>query len=155
LFSAAGHAQDDPALRTGWIHNPATRFAIERATRGAMDRLDKPECRQVLSEFRGSSGRASEGRLDAPGGTPRGLLGRITFHEGRDTRACRNAAVLAFSTVGNGHVYVCSPQFWEEYRSSATRAEATVIHEMMHTLGLGENPPTPMEIDAQVLKRCG
>src|SRR5262249_2363419 len=86
LFSAAGHAQDDPALRTGWIHNPATRFAIERATRGAMDRLDKPECRQVLSEFRDSSGRTIEESLDALGETPRGYLARITFHEGRDTR---------------------------------------------------------------------
>jgi hypothetical protein len=33
-------------------------------------------------------------------------------------------------------------------------AEATVIHEALHTLGLGENPPTSREITAGVLKRC-
>jgi hypothetical protein len=51
-------------------------------------------------------------------------------------------------------VYVCGRQFWEAYRSNPVRVEATVIHELMHTLGLGENPPSPLEIDAQVLKHC-
>jgi len=154
LSSPAGHARGDLALRTGWIHNPTTRFALEGATRGAMNRLDKPECRQVLSEFQDSSGRTLQESLEALGDTPRTYLARITFHEGLDTRSCRNPAILAFSTLGNRHVYLCSPQFWKAYRSNPTRVEATVIHEMMHTLGLGENPPSPMEIDAQVLKRC-
>ena len=35
-----------------------------------------------------------------------------------------------------------------------TLAEAMVIHEMLHTLGLGENPPTTFEITDRVLSRC-
>ena len=34
-------------------------------------------------------------------------------------------------------------------------AANVVIHEMLHTLGLEENPPTSEEITRQVVKRCG
>ena len=37
---------------------------------------------------------------------------------------------------------------------SGSRAEAMVIHEMLHTLGLGENPPTTFEITDRVRERC-
>jgi hypothetical protein len=30
-----------------------------------------------------------------------------------------------------------------------------VIHETLHTLGLGENPPSSAEIDSAVARRCG
>jgi hypothetical protein len=30
-----------------------------------------------------------------------------------------------------------------------------VIHEMLHSLGLGENPPSSREITKQVTARCG
>jgi hypothetical protein len=33
-------------------------------------------------------------------------------------------------------------------------AEMTVIHEVLHTLGLGENRPSSSQITAQVRKRC-
>ena len=32
---------------------------------------------------------------------------------------------------------------------------ATFIHEILHTLGLSENPPSPREITSRVLARCG
>ena len=37
---------------------------------------------------------------------------------------------------------------------SPVRAQAIVIHEVLHTLGLGENPPSSTEITARVLARC-
>jgi hypothetical protein len=33
-------------------------------------------------------------------------------------------------------------------------AEVYVIHEMLHTLGHGENPPTSHEITQKVVRRC-
>jgi len=33
-------------------------------------------------------------------------------------------------------------------------SEFMVIHEMLHTLGLGENPPSSFEITEQVMRRC-
>ena len=68
------------------------------------------------------------------------------------TRA--DAAVLAFANVGKRDVFICGTRLWQTYRSNPTYVEALIIHEMMHTLGLGENPPSSLEINARVLKRC-
>jgi hypothetical protein len=34
-------------------------------------------------------------------------------------------------------------------------AAALIIHEELHSLGLGEDPPTSKEITAKVIERCG
>ena len=38
--------------------------------------------------------------------------------------------------------------------ASGSEAEAMVINEMLHTLGLGENPPSTFEITDRVRDRC-
>jgi hypothetical protein len=40
------------------------------------------------------------------------------------------------------------------YRRNPVHIAALLIHEMMHTLGLGENPPNAEAITARVLERC-
>jgi len=40
-------------------------------------------------------------------------------------------------------------------RNDPAYAEMILIHELLHTLGLGENPPTSLEITARVTERCG
>jgi hypothetical protein len=40
-------------------------------------------------------------------------------------------------------------------RSQPAAAANRAIHEMLHTLGLGENPPTTSEITRRVEMRCG
>jgi len=52
-------------------------------------------------------------------------------------------------------VVICGQQFWQAYRENPFRVEALVIHEMLHTLGLGENPPSAMEIDARCSSAAG
>ena len=42
-------------------------------------------------------------------------------------------------------VFVC-PSFAAVSVNDPLLAESLVIHEILHTLGLGENPPTPLEI---------
>jgi hypothetical protein len=42
----------------------------------------------------------------------------------------------------------------QEQRNRA-QAEHAVIHEMLHTLGLGQDPPTPSEITRRVRRLCG
>jgi hypothetical protein len=37
---------------------------------------------------------------------------------------------------------------------NSRHAEALLIHEMLHSLGLGENPPTSHQITARVRARC-
>jgi hypothetical protein len=147
-------AKEAPPVSTASIQSPTTRFAVERAARGARDRLERPECRRVLSDFRDASGRTLEENLELIGETPSARLARITFVETLDRRRCASPGVLAVGSVGGLQVFVCSPQFWHAYRDDPAHVEVIVIHEMMHTLGLAENPPTSAEINAQVRKRC-
>ena len=92
-------------------------------------------------------------RLDLLGDTPRSYLSRLTFREAFDRR-CQDSVTLAFTYLESREVFVCGTQFWQAYQRNPSRVEALIIHEMMHTLGLGENPPSSLEISARVLKRC-
>jgi hypothetical protein len=38
--------------------------------------------------------------------------------------------------------------------NNPSQTEAFLIHEELHSLGLGENPPSPKEINARVLAMC-
>jgi hypothetical protein len=49
-------------------------------------------------------------------------------------------------------VYVCGGAFRD---LDAKRREQVLIHEMLHSLGLGENPPSTHEINDAVWRRCG
>ena len=52
-------------------------------------------------------------------------------------------------------VFVCGDQFVRGWRVDRWHAEVVVIHEALHTLGLGENPPSSRDITARVRERCG
>ena len=55
---------------------------------------------------------------------------------------------------GSRVVYICGPQFALVDRDNPSQTEAFLIHEELHSLGLGENPPSPKEITARVLAMC-
>jgi hypothetical protein len=66
--------------------------------------------------------------------------------------------VFAFTTPGSRSVYVCSSPFMTLGRRAGLISPATVvIHEMLHSLGLGEGGPFPssIEITLRVQTRCG
>ena len=48
---------------------------------------------------------------------------------------------------------MCQP-FLQTVDRERVTAEVYVIHEMLHTLGLGENPPTSQEITQRVKRQC-
>jgi hypothetical protein len=150
----AGIPQDEVARPTRSIHTPIVRFALERAMRAVLERLERPECRKVLTEFRDADGRTINRNLESLGETPRSYLARIAFREALDG-TCRDATKIAFARVGRQEVFICGIRFWRVYEADPPYAEALLIHEMMHTLGLGENPPSSLEITTRVLKRCG
>jgi hypothetical protein len=146
-------AQENGASLAAGIHDPRARFALGRATKAAAERLEHPECQKVLSDFRDPSGQTIQERLDRIGDTPRQYLARLTFREALDRR-CQDSARLAFTTVGQREVFICGTQLWRTYPTDPAHVEALIIHEMLHTLGLRENPPSSLEINAGVLKRC-
>jgi hypothetical protein len=68
--------------------------------------------------------------------------------------ACRSAN-LAVTRPGNRVVFVCGARFQKEMSRNSRNAEAIVIHELLHSLGLGENPPSSDHITARVRAQCG
>ena len=65
---------------------------------------------------------------------------------------CRRPVAAAFTVRGSGVVFVCGRNF---ARQGPRLQENALIHEMLHSLGLGENPPSSKQISRQVEKRCG
>jgi hypothetical protein len=133
---------------------PATagRFELHAAVMRARRRLEQPECQSLFSEFKDASGRTLEANLEPFGQTAAGYLGLILFADGSDRPSCKAGFAYAFTTPGSRVVYVCGLRF---RGASPEIAEAVVIHEALHSLGLGENPPSSEEIAAQVRERCG
>ena len=69
--------------------------------------------------------------------------------------ACARPEILAFTSVGSDTVFVCARSFVRVAQRDPALAEMVLIHEALHTLGLGENPPTSGEITARIEERCG
>jgi hypothetical protein len=128
---------------------------VERALAGARRRLERPGCQRLFSEFADGEGRPLADVLEAKGTTGRDHLGSLIFYDGTDQAPCERDGTLAFTWPGSPVVFVCSVRFTRAAHNSPTLAEAALIHEGLHALGLGENPPTSSAITSRVLSRCG
>jgi hypothetical protein len=138
------------------LQNSVVYGAVIRAVSGAGQRLTRRACRQVFTDFSDQSGQPLLARLTASGRTAAQYLAeQVRFADGQDAPLCRSGrSTAAFTTPGNGVVYVC-PAFADLGGHNPTAAEIVVIHELLHTLGLGENPPSSREISQRVTLRCG
>lgn len=138
------------------IHIPheATAEMLRLVLDGARRRLAEPRCQEVLDDFAGGDGRPLRLRLDELARAPEDYLGLIVFYDGREHRRCSEKGVLAVTQVGSRVVYVCPEALRQRARQYPLWAEATLIHESLHTLGLAENPPTSREITSAVIRRC-
>jgi len=136
--------------------DPTSASAVRRALDGAAKRLQKPRCQKVLADFRDRQGRPLGQKLDEIGVDGARYLGRIEFREGWGTGQCEGTERLAFTTQGGRIVWVCGGRFEQAAKEDARWAEATLIHEALHTLGLGENGrSSSLAITGRVLDRCG
>jgi hypothetical protein len=143
----------------GFAASPQTLSAFEeklvaRARDRAGRSLEDPECQKILADFKDAEGRTLRENLDARFGVPPAeYLRMIPFLDGSPQRLCRWSKVDLVTTPGVARIFVCG-QFARTETSDPWTAEAIVIHEMLHTLGLGENPPTSTEITKRVKGRC-
>jgi hypothetical protein len=135
------------------LREPMAAALIESA-RGARARLAAPECRRVLTDFADASGTPLSVRLERLGLSPEEYLSAIVFVDGSRLTLCARDGILAATEPGSRVVHVC-PRFLPSRIRDRGHADAVVIHEMLHTLGLGENPPRPEVITARVRARCG
>ena len=134
---------------------------VERVRARAAARLDDPECGKLLTDFRDRVGRTLGSNLQALGVSPSQYLLQLSFLDGSSLPACQTSAVIMSVTPGVPRVFVCpagvgrpNARLSQIEFESGLMAEAMVIHEMLHTLGLGENPPSTFEITERVRQRC-
>jgi len=141
---------------TAHVADLRTRFALGIALDDAARALARPRCLEVLDRFRDAAGEPLRLRLSARGTDAPGFLRELVFYEGTGKAACRAGSYgpMAVTEVGSRVVWVCPGAFAARGGSDPGLAEAIVIHEMLHALGLGENPPASLEITAEVRRRC-
>jgi hypothetical protein len=152
----AGAADNTPADAPFRVRVPFNEVAqaVNRALAGADRLLAEPACQEVLTDFHDASARTLKEVLEANDVSARGYLRWIVFSDGRGLKACNSRATLAVTAPGSRVVFICPTAFVEAAHGNPEHAEATLIHEMLHTLGLGENPPRSKEITERVLSRC-
>jgi hypothetical protein len=139
--AATNGAGAEPAVLIGFIKVDAS-MAVNRAVAGATHRLADPECQRVFADF----------SLAVPAA---GSFAPVRFIDATDAPSCHSwSPILAFTSPGTSVVHVCSRRFGELSRGNPTIAEVIIIHEFLHVLGLGENPPSSQAITAQVATRC-
>lgn len=133
------------------------RLAVHSAIGGAFRRLASPACRQIFTDFTDGSGRRLQENLDGTGRTAQDYLGLLRYADGEGQEPCARAGSLAFTAPGLRIIYVCGTfrgKFLSMQRGLRQELEVALLHEVLHTLGLGENPPAPGQITDQVRRRC-
>jgi hypothetical protein len=130
------------------------RLAVQRAIEGAIHRLEKARCQAVLTDFTEASGRTLREALEVRGQGAQDRLRQLLFYDRRDRGRCGALSPLAATAPGSRVVFVCGQEFRQAAERSPLRAEAIILHEFLHSLGLGENPPSSVEITNAVLARC-
>lgn len=139
---------DGVRLRGRWFEEP-----LRRAVQGAGRRLAEPSCAAVLGEFRDPVGRPLAERLGELALAPGDYARLVLFYDGSSDAPCRRPRVYAFTSPGSRVVRAC-PTLGALAVSRPEAAEAVVIHELLHTLGLGDDRPSSASITAAVESRC-
>ena len=161
--SAAASTAESILSPPASIQPVAIPFSIDRRLasdlRPSLDeaarRLGDSRCQGILTDFADPSGRRLDANLAAIGQSVPSYLGFVLFYDGRATKSCADHQVLAWTTPGSRAVFICWDQFAARQRANNGYAANILIHETLHTLGLGENPPDARQITAQVIARCG
>jgi hypothetical protein len=137
------------------VSNSTVHFAIETSLNGASSWLLMDRCQAVLSEFHDQHGRPLTEKLGTLGVDIQTYLRLVHFRDGSSDPQCRSGGTLAYTAAGSRVVWVCGPAFVKQWNVNREVTKAAVLHETLHSLGLGENPPTSREITWRVMVLCG
>lgn len=139
------------------FHSGLAGFVFRQVVARASRRLLDPTCERIFTDFRDAAGDSLTAGLVAAGQTPVQFMSQLWWVDASDGDACRDNGNMAAFTTPHGYVvYVCGTRFADmTYWLNGMQGEMIVIHEMLHALGLGENPPTSGQITARVTARCG
>jgi len=132
-----------------------SRLAVQRAVEGAAARLARPGCQDLFADFTDEAGQRLSTTLVASGRSQAEAFALLRFFDDREAPQCRAGTTLAFTQAGSRLIRVCGRQFRDRFLQNRRTTEIIVIHEFLHALGLGENPPTSQAITERVAIRCG
>ncbi len=146
-------AEKDPASGARNYVEGLGRGWMQRAIRTAVEKVQQPRCQRVFDVFSDAAGVPISRKLQNLHTTPEEYVVKwLTFMDGSKDPRCLFRDTAAFTETGSRVIWVCSSRITANHIG---QGEIVVIHEMLHSLGLGENPPTTSEITRGVLKHCG
>ena len=128
-------------------------LTVRRAVTLALARLARPGCRDIFEDFALQNGRTPRSELDRLGIEPVALVRSLVFVDGSRNPVCGNGRAVLVTTPGSQVIGVC-PGFARLQAQDPSRSACLIIHESLHALGLGENPPSSKEITLRVEHRC-
>jgi hypothetical protein len=128
---------------------------MKRVVEAAAVRLAHCSCQKLLFDFVDEQGAPLGTRLASTSRNPVEAFTALRFVNKPLAPQCRTGNRLAFTFPGSQVIYVCSLKLRNESMRNSVRTELILIHEFLHSLGLGENPPTSAAITTQVTARCG
>jgi len=134
------------------VSDPGAAMALRHGLDMASRLLDDAECRKVLTEFQTEKDQPLTAALLQMSLGIQDYLRFVYFRDGSQYPAC--SAAVAYTTVGGRVVFVCANSLERHWRSNRNHVVFALVHEVLHTLGLGENPPSSPEITYRVRKRC-
>jgi len=133
------------------VASQSLKLSLNLAVWGADVWLEGSSCREVLRDFTNAQGVPLSRVLAERGVTAREQLRRVFFYEERGQHVCQGGRAMV-TYPGSTVILVCSA--FRQVAADPLEARALVIHELLHTLGLGENPPSSQQITKRVLARC-
>jgi hypothetical protein len=146
-----GREEIDPSGRVSRSLARSIHIALEEAT----DKLRARRCRTVFLDFTDRRSRRLAQNLEATGRSGSEYLQGLQFDDGSGSLVCERRDVIAFTSPGSRTVSVCGQRFAELVHRNRSFAAIILIHEALHSLGLGEDPPSSREITSRVVARCG
>jgi hypothetical protein len=126
---------------------------VRRAIDLALAKLARPGCPSVYGDFELPNGGTPRRELDRMGIGPEEWLESLVFIDGGRDPICRIGRAVLTTTPGSQVIRVC-PGFARFQLRDPGLSASLIIHESLHALGLGENPPSSNEITQRVEWRC-
>ncbi len=126
---------------------------VRRAIDLALAKLARPGCPSVYEDFELPNGGTPRSELDRIGMGPEEWLESLVFIDGSRDPICRIGRAVLTTTPGSRVIRVC-PGFAQFQLRDPGLSASLIIHESLHALGLGENPPSSSEITQHVERRC-
>ena len=152
---AGPHAEGPPGK---WprlqVPDPVGGYIARTALDMAWERLAQTECAEILNTFMDPSGHPLDERLRTLAVDRQTYLTLIFFVDGSREVPCIKGS-FAFTTPGSRVVRICIEELKRTWQTNPEHAVSRIIHEMLHTLGLGEDPPSSAEITRRVDVSCG